>query len=98
MSGRSRWPLAAGALLVSACLAAGIGRTDLWPPDEPRVAEVAREMLVAGPALIPRLNGTPFVEEPPLFYWLQVASYRLAGGPTTAAARAPAVAGALAGI
>lgn len=37
--------------------------------DETRVAGIAAEMFVGGDSLIPRLNGTPFLEYPPLFYW-----------------------------
>src|SRR5207247_9555502 len=48
--------------------------------------------------LVPRLNGTPFLEEPPLFYWLQAGAYRLAGGPSAAAARWPATVAAVLGV
>ena len=84
--------LAAGSLL----LFAGLGRADLFNPDEPREAEMAREMLVSGDPIVPRLDGEPFLEKPPLFYWLVVGAYRAAGGPSEAAARAvPAIAGLL---
>ena len=84
--------LAAGAIL----LFTGLGRADLFNPDEPREAEMAREMLVSGDRVVPRLNGEPFLEKPPLFYWLVVGAYRAAGGPSEAAARAvPAIAGLL---
>jgi 4-amino-4-deoxy-L-arabinose transferase-like glycosyltransferase len=83
--------LAATVLAATAALALGIARTDLWPPDETRVAEISREMLIEGDWLVPRLNGRPFLEEPPLFYWLQAGAYRVAGGPSAAAARWPAV-------
>jgi 4-amino-4-deoxy-L-arabinose transferase-like glycosyltransferase len=84
--------LAAGVLL----LFAGLGRADLFNPDEPREAEMAREMLVSGDPIVPRLDGEPFLEKPPLFYWLVVGAYRAAGGPSEAAARVvPAIAGLL---
>lgn len=92
-----RWLLAAAAALATAALASGLGRTDLWPPDEPRVAEIAREMAADGRWLVPTINGHPFLEEPPLFYWLQAATYRVAGEPSTAAARFPAALAAVAG-
>ena len=70
----------------------GIGRADLFNPDEPREAELAREMDAGGDRLVPRLDGRPFLEKPPLFYWLEVAAFRAAGGPGEAAARVvPAV-------
>ncbi|HEX9426299.1 MAG TPA: glycosyltransferase family 39 protein, partial [Candidatus Polarisedimenticolia bacterium] len=63
-------------------------------PDEPREAEIAREMLVSGDAVVPHLNGEPFLEKPPLFYWMVVPAYRMAGGPGEIAARiVPALAG-----
>jgi len=84
--------LAVGAIL----LFTGLGRADLFNPDEPREAEMAREMFVSRDAVVPRLNGEPFLEKPPLFYWLVVTAYRAAGGPSEAAARAvPAIAGLL---
>src|SRR5262245_7202735 len=84
--------LIAGAIL----LFTGLGRADLFNPDEPREAEMAREMLVSGDHVVPRLNGEPFLEKPPLFYWLVLTAYRAAGGPSEAAARVvPAIAGLL---
>jgi 4-amino-4-deoxy-L-arabinose transferase-like glycosyltransferase len=84
----------AAAFVVTAALAAGLWTTDLWPPNETRVAEIAREM-PAGEPLVPRLNGRPFLEEPPLFYWLQAAAYGMAGTPSATAARVPAAIGAI---
>ncbi len=43
---------------------------DLWNPDEPRYAEVAREMRETGEWLVPHLNGEIYAEKPPLFFWL----------------------------
>lgn len=98
MTGADRRLAVGAALLVSALLAVDLGHTDLWPPDEPRVAAVSREMLAEGNWLVPRLNGEPFLEEPPLFYWLQAGSYRIAGAPSAVAARLPAAAAAIAGV
>lgn len=41
-----------------------------WNPDEPRAAEVAREMIVLNNYLVPHLNGQPYSDKPPMFYWL----------------------------
>src|SRR5256886_1250176 len=98
MTRSDRRLLAVAAALATAALAVGIGRTDLWPPAETRVAEISREMRAEGSWLVPQLNGTPFLEEPPLFYWLQAGAYRLAGGPSAAAARWPATVAAVLGV
>jgi 4-amino-4-deoxy-L-arabinose transferase-like glycosyltransferase len=96
----SGFPLARriGALLPSLALALlallGCNR-GLWTPDEPREAEISREMALA-PAVIPTLNGQRFIEKPPLYYWTVAAMFRLTGGPSVAAARAVSVAAAAA--
>ncbi len=51
----------------------------LWSPVEGRYAEIAREMAVSGDYVTPRLNGVKYFEKPPLFYWLEVSSFKLAG-------------------
>lgn len=86
--------LLAGAAALA--LFAGIGRSDVYNPDEPREVEMAREMDATGDWLVPRLNAEPFLEKPPLFYWLVVGAYRALGGPDETAARlVPAFAGLL---
>lgn len=42
---------------------------DLWPPDEPRYGQVAREMLESGNWLVPHVNREPYAEKPPLYWW-----------------------------
>ncbi len=89
-------PRAAVAIALAALvlLFGGLGRADLFNPDEPREAEIAREMLASGDSVVPHLNGEPFLEKPPLFYWLVVPAYRMAGGPGELAARlVPALTG-----
>jgi len=88
MAGTSRRLPAHAALWVVLALLcfAGVSRS-LWTPDEPREAEIAKEMYVR-PGIIPELNGTPFYEKPPLYYWIVAAAYRLAGSATPVAARA----------
>lgn len=66
----------------------GLGRSDLFNPDEPREAEMAREMAATGDLLVPRLNGEPFLEKPPLQYWMVGTAYRLGGGAAEGTARA----------
>jgi 4-amino-4-deoxy-L-arabinose transferase-like glycosyltransferase len=48
-------------------------------PDEPRYAQVAREMFERGDWVTPTLGGIHWFEKPALLYWLQIASYNLFG-------------------
>ena len=68
---------------------AGLDR-GLWTPDEPREAGMGREML-EHPGFVPLLNGKPFYEKPPLYYWALAGAFRLTGGPSAAAARSVSV-------
>ena len=48
-------------------------------PDEPRYASIAREMLVSGDYVTPRLFGSAWFEKPPLMYWFAAAGYKIFG-------------------
>jgi len=48
-------------------------------PDEPRYAQVAREMFERGDWITPTLGGFNWFEKPALLYWVQIASYNLFG-------------------
>ena len=72
-------------LLLALCLLSP--NRGLWTPDEPREAEIGREMLLS-PGFAPHLNAKPFFEKPPLYYWSLAAAYGATGGPSAAAARA----------
>ena len=48
-------------------------------PDEPRYAQVAREMFERGDWVTPTLGGFNWFEKPALLYWLEIASYNLFG-------------------
>jgi 4-amino-4-deoxy-L-arabinose transferase-like glycosyltransferase len=71
-------------LAVALCFT-GIGGHALWSPDEPTGAAVGRAMLESGDLIVPRLNGEPFLEKPPLYWWTQVAVFRLFGASDTTA-------------
>ena len=47
-----------------------LGSRDLWAPDEPRYAQVAREMLENKNFVLPHLNGEVYPDKPPLLFWL----------------------------
>ena len=61
----------------------------LMAPDETRYAEIAREMLDSGDLVIPTRIGLPYLEKPPLLYWLTAGSYRLFGVSVTSARLVP---------
>ncbi len=75
-------------LLALPLLFIGLGNHGFWLTDEPFVAEVAREMHSSGDWIVPRLNGEPFLEKPPLHYLMVGGLYRLLG-VTPLAARLP---------
>jgi 4-amino-4-deoxy-L-arabinose transferase-like glycosyltransferase len=68
---RSPWTDLLGLLALTLLLiATGIGLRDPWPPDEPRFALAARDMVATGDWLLPRIGGEPYADKPPLFFWL----------------------------
>jgi 4-amino-4-deoxy-L-arabinose transferase-like glycosyltransferase len=67
----------------------GLGQIPLVGPDEPRYAQVAREMLLRHDLITPTLGGHTWFEKPALLYWLMIASFKLFG-VTEWAARLPA--------
>jgi 4-amino-4-deoxy-L-arabinose transferase-like glycosyltransferase len=76
-------PWRASALLTVLLLPAALlyPRLDfhLLEPDESRYAEIPREMLATGDWVVPHLQGEPYLDKPPLLYWLTAASYRAFG-------------------
>ena len=64
-----RFPLAALLLLAPVLFLANTWGYDLWPADEPRFGQVAREMMESGDYLVPHINGEPYKEKPPLLFW-----------------------------
>lgn len=73
----------------------GIGGRDLWNPDEPRYAEVTREMRESGDWFVPHLNGKIYSEKPPLLFWTIAGASLVTGEVGTVATRLPSL---LAGI
>ena len=73
----------------------GLGSVPLLGPDEPRYAEVAREMYARGDLVTPMLGGHTWFEKPALVYWLMVAAFRVFGVTEFAARAGSALAGVL---
>jgi 4-amino-4-deoxy-L-arabinose transferase-like glycosyltransferase len=84
----SRRLFAAALLLLAAVVWLEPAGSPLTEPDETRYAEIPREMLAAGDLVVPRLNGVPYLEKPPLLYWSNAVALSLFG-ETPWAARLP---------
>ncbi len=56
-----------------------LGAFALAEPDEPRYAEIPREMIESGDWVTPRLNYVKYFEKPPLVYWLTAVNFELLG-------------------
>ncbi len=67
----------------------GLQIVGLVGADEPRYAQVAREMLARHDWVTPVLYGQPWLEKPPLYYWCAMIAYKGAGGVSDSAARLP---------
>ena len=57
----------------------GLGSFGLVGPDEPRYAQVAREMLARHEFTTPILYGQPWLEKPVLYYWRAMFAFRMFG-------------------
>jgi len=55
------------------------GSRGIWEPDEGFYTNVTLGMLHSGDWLLPRLNGAPFLDKPPLTYWGMAAGMVLLG-------------------
>ena len=74
----------------------GLGAGTLWDQDEPKYAQVAREILQTGDPFTLHVNGQPWFVHPPLFMWLQAVTGRLFGFTEFTARVWSAVSGAVA--
>ncbi len=73
------WPdlLVLATSLVVLCW--GVGRYGLYEPHEGHFAGVSREMVLSGDWLTPHLNGSPYLNKPPLLYWSMALSQSVFG-------------------
>ncbi len=67
----------------------GLFNHSLWTPDEPRVAEIGREMAITGNWAVPKLNQKPFLESPPLYYGVLALTFRAFNVASDRVARIP---------
>lgn len=87
------WFAAVAGMILAAAYTAGVS-APLAEPDEARYGEIAREMLLSGDWVTPRLNYVKYFEKPPLVYWASSLAFK-AIGVTETAARLPVVLSAL---
>lgn len=73
----------------------GLGAVPLMGPDEPRYAQVAREMFARSDWVTPTLGGHTWFEKPALLYWLMEVAYGLFGVTEFAARFGSALSGVL---
>jgi 4-amino-4-deoxy-L-arabinose transferase-like glycosyltransferase len=66
-------------LLSSLFMLPYLGSVNLFDSNEINYAESSREMILTGDYLNVQIDFLPFVEKPPLFFWLQVASMKIFG-------------------
>lgn len=71
------WLLLLG--LAAVLIFTGIGLRSPWPADEPRFAEIAREMVRSGHWLIPMRGGEFYPDKPPVFMWSIAFFYLITG-------------------
>jgi len=70
------WSVGVAIVLTYLCL---LGGFSLAEPDEPRYAEIAREMIELRDWVTPHLNYVKYFEKPPLVYWLTAINFELFG-------------------
>lgn len=85
-------------IFIGICFFYGLGSYAINNINEGLYAEIPREMLESGNFIIPHLNYVPYLEKPPLLYWLIAVSYQLFGISAWSARLVPACACALISI
>jgi 4-amino-4-deoxy-L-arabinose transferase-like glycosyltransferase len=86
-----RWPSLALVLLLPALLLYPSRSFHLLEPDEGRYAQIPKEMFDRGEWVVPTLQGEPYLDKPPLMYWLVKLSYSLFGVSESSARLVPAL-------
>lgn len=87
-----RWPALLLFLILPGLLLYPCVSFYLFEPDEGRYAEIPREMLERGEWIVPYLQAEPYLDKPPLLYWLVMLSYHVFGVSDGAARLVPALA------
>jgi len=82
-----RWPLVVLAVLLPLWCVGTLYRGS-WTPDEPREADIVWHMANQADHALANFAGTPFLEKPPLAYWVSAEANHLFG-ESIRASRAP---------
>ncbi|HEX5884012.1 MAG TPA: glycosyltransferase family 39 protein [Pyrinomonadaceae bacterium] len=82
-------------ILIIAFYLYGLGQLPLLGPDEPRYAQIGREMFLTGDFITPRLGGHTWFEKPALLYWMIAAAFKIFGVSEWSARIGPAICGLL---
>ncbi|MBN2108137.1 MAG: glycosyltransferase family 39 protein [Deltaproteobacteria bacterium] len=77
--------------LFGAVMLGNLGGWELKGADEPRYAQIAREMRETGQYIVPHLNAEMYPDKPPLFFWLMALSAVPSGDVSAFEARLPSV-------
>ncbi|MGE0113909.1 MAG: ArnT family glycosyltransferase [Steroidobacteraceae bacterium] len=73
------WWLALVLLALLPIWIVGMFDRGMWTPDEPREADIVWRMTQQADHTLPQLANTPFLEKPPLSYWLSAAAVHVFG-------------------
>jgi hypothetical protein len=95
--GTERWGLVLLLIGVGFLYLFRLGRVALYDDDESLYAEICREMLVLKNWSTPHLNFIPYLEKPPLLYWLNAMAFKVLG-LSEFSARLPTALAAIAGV
>jgi len=66
-------------LIAAVCLFWGLNAAPIRDTNEALYADIALAMAHGGSWIIPHLNGVPYIEKPPLLYWLMALSFKFFG-------------------
>ena len=78
------WPLLVLLALAPLWMVGTLHR-DAWTPDEPREADIVGRMRTQADHSLPNFAGAPFLEKPPLSYWMSAAAQSVFGDSASAA-------------
>ncbi|HTQ76876.1 MAG TPA: hypothetical protein VMI15_02530 [Burkholderiales bacterium] len=67
-------------LIALAFVAPGLAGHDPWRAFDVITIEAAHQMQLSGDWVVPHIAGEPWLEDPPLFYWLALGTGKLFGG------------------